>query len=95
MGSEMCIRDSGDTAAEKIWLKSLKNLATAICSFTNILDPEAVILGGGIANAGDRLFVPLRNYLDRCSGKRMTTRSSFYPRSWATSPAPTEPLPTR
>ena len=56
--------ENGDAEAENIWLKSLKDLATAICSFTNILDPEAVILGGGIANAGDRLFVPLRNYLD-------------------------------
>jgi len=63
-GEMMEAIENGDTAAEKIWLKSLKDLATAICSFTNILDPEAVILGGGIANAGDRLFVPLRNYLD-------------------------------
>ena len=56
--------ESGDAEAEKIWLKSVKDLATAICSFSNILDPEAVILGGGIAKAGDRLFLPLRNYLD-------------------------------
>ena len=55
---------NGDDEAEKIWLKSVKGLATAICSFSNILDPEAVILGGGIAKAGDRLFVPLREYLD-------------------------------
>ena len=56
--------ENGDDEAEKIWLKSVKGLATAICSFSNILDPEAVILGGGIAKAGDRLFVPLREYLD-------------------------------
>ena len=56
--------ESGDAEAEAVWLKSVKGLAAAICSFTNILDPEAVILGGGIANAGDRLFGPLREYLD-------------------------------
>ena len=56
--------ENGDTGAEKIWLKSVKGLATAICSFSNILDPEAVIIGGGIANAGDRLFGPLREYLN-------------------------------
>jgi glucokinase len=56
--------ENGDDEAEKIWLKSVKGLATAICSFSNILDPEAVILGGGIAKAGDRLFGPLREYLD-------------------------------
>ncbi len=56
--------EAGDSEAEKIWLKSIEDLATAICSFSNILDPEAVILGGGIANAGDRLFKPLREFLD-------------------------------
>ena len=56
--------ENGDVEAEEFWLKSIKDLATAICSFSNILDPEAIILGGGIAKAGDRLFVPLRNYLD-------------------------------
>ena len=56
--------ENGDDEAEEIWLKSVKGLATAICSFSNILDPEAVILGGGIAKAGNRLFVPLREHLE-------------------------------
>jgi glucokinase len=63
-GEMMEAIENGDTRAEKIWLKSVKGLATAICSFSNILDPEAVIIGGGIANAGDRLFGPLREYLN-------------------------------
>ena len=63
-GEMMKAIEAGDAEAEKIWLKSIEDLATAICSFSNILDPEAVILGGGIANAGDRLFKPLREVLD-------------------------------
>ena len=63
-GEMMEAIENGDDEAEEIWLKSVKGLATAICSFSNILDPEAVILGGGIAKAGDRLFGPLREYLD-------------------------------
>ena len=63
-GEMMKAIETGDAEAEKIWLKSIENLATAICSFSNILDPEAVILGGGIANAGERLFNPLREFLD-------------------------------
>jgi glucokinase len=55
--------ENGDAEAEKIWLKSVRDLATAICSFSNILDPEAVIIGGGISKAGDQLFVPLREYV--------------------------------
>jgi glucokinase len=31
----------------------------------NILDPQRVILGGGMIAAGDALFVPLRAAMDR------------------------------
>jgi glucokinase len=55
---------AGDARASAIWLKSVQILACAICSFTNILDPEAVIIGGGIARAGKALFDPLQEYLD-------------------------------
>lgn len=55
---------AGDTAATEIWLKSIKLLAHAIASFINILDPEMVIIGGGIARSGKILFEPLLNYLN-------------------------------
>lgn len=50
---------AGDAVAEEVWLRSIKALAVAIGSLTNVLDPEAVIIGGGIARAGDDLFGPL------------------------------------
>lgn len=34
-------------------------LAAGIAGIVNIFDPEAVVLSGGITNAGDKLFVPL------------------------------------
>ena len=49
----------GDGFAAEVWLKSIRALACACASFVNILDPEAIILGGGIAQAGDALFEPL------------------------------------
>lgn len=55
---------AGDGFATEVWLKSVKDLACAICSFINILDPEAVIIGGGIARAGPALFQPLQRFLD-------------------------------
>jgi glucokinase len=55
---------AGDRFATEVWRASVKALAAAICSFVNILDPEAAIIGGGIARAGDVLFKPLREDLD-------------------------------
>lgn len=55
---------NGDADATAIWLKSVKALAAAVCSFINILDPEAVIIGGGIARAEKVLFEPLERFLD-------------------------------
>lgn len=55
---------AGEREATRVWLASVKALAAAICSFVNILDPEAGIIGGGIARAGEALFKPLREYLD-------------------------------
>lgn len=51
---------AGESFALEVWQRSLKALAVAIGSFTNVLDPEAAILGGGIARAGDDLFEPLK-----------------------------------
>jgi glucokinase len=51
---------AGDEFACQVWLKSIRTLACALASFINILDPEAIILGGGIAQAGEALFGPLR-----------------------------------
>ena len=56
---------TGDPEATRIWQDSVDALGCAIASFINILDPEAVIIGGGIARAGEVLFSPLRQVLDR------------------------------
>ena len=56
---------AGDSYAAEVWLKSVKALAAGVVSFINITDPEAVIIGGGIARAGKALFEPLREMLDQ------------------------------
>lgn len=53
----------GDSFASEIWLTSLKKLAMALASLTNILSPEMIILGGGITEAGNDLFEPLEEYM--------------------------------
>jgi len=55
---------AGDAEASQIWLTSIEKLACGIASLINVLDPEVVILGGGIARAGEALFAPLRKHVD-------------------------------
>jgi glucokinase len=54
---------AGNAEATAIWLKAVRALACAIGSFVNVLDPEAVIIGGGIARSGGTLFEPLEKFV--------------------------------
>ena len=55
----------GDGEAEKVWAQMIRDLAAGVTSLINVLDPEAIVLGGGIAQAGEDLFQPLAAELDR------------------------------
>ncbi|MFL6208636.1 MAG: ROK family protein [Pyrinomonadaceae bacterium] len=55
---------AGDEAATRVWLRSVYQLACAVASVINLLDPEVVIIGGGIARADRALFDPLEEYLE-------------------------------
>jgi glucokinase len=54
-----------DPEARKIWLASVRALAAGITSLINALDPEVVILGGGITQAGAALVRPVREFLNQ------------------------------
>jgi len=69
----------GDPFASKVWLRSVKALACAIGSLINILDPEAVIIGGGIARAGESLFKPLQACLDQVEWRPTGSRVAVFP----------------
>ncbi len=49
----------GDQRAAEIWLASVDALARGLTSIINVIDPEVILLGGGIARAGAALFGPL------------------------------------
>ncbi|MGB8167794.1 MAG: ROK family protein [Chthoniobacteraceae bacterium] len=70
---------AGDSFARECWLESIRALACALASFVNILDPEAVILGGGIAQAGDALFTPLREEFARVEWRPTGASAPIFP----------------
>jgi len=54
----------GDADAARVWHSSVRALGAGVVSIINAVDPELVILGGGIAAAGEALLGPLAAYLD-------------------------------
>ncbi|HEX3252524.1 MAG TPA: ROK family protein [Pyrinomonadaceae bacterium] len=65
---------AGDKDASDVWLRSVFHLGAAIASFINAFDPEIVIVGGGIAQAGPALFDPLAKCLDKFEWRPMDHR---------------------
>jgi glucokinase len=55
----------GSSEATRIWLTSIEALGAALAGLINVLDPELVVIGGGIADADEALFEPLQAVLDR------------------------------
>ncbi|GAA1506282.1 ROK family protein [Agromyces terreus] len=54
----------GDPVAASVWNDALDALADALARLAAILAPEAIVIGGGLSQAGDALFAPLRERLD-------------------------------
>lgn len=51
---------AGDTMASKVWYDTIRYLSIGVGNIFHALAPEAVIIGGGVATAGEQLFEPLR-----------------------------------
>ena len=57
----------GDKTAQRVVEQFVGYLSEGIADFVNILRPEAIVLGGGIANEGEALFEPLRRAVNERS----------------------------
>lgn len=54
---------TGDAAAGVVWQEAVDGLARACAMITNLLGPEAIVIGGGLGLAGELLLTPLRQRL--------------------------------
>ncbi|MDP3011625.1 MAG: ROK family protein, partial [Candidatus Hydromicrobium sp.] len=52
----------GDNLCKRVVEETGKYLGIGIAYIVNIINPEMVILGGGMANAGNLIFEPVRKY---------------------------------
>ena len=59
----------GDAVAQAVWEETGVMLGAALANVVWLLNPDAIILGGGVAQAGELLFEPVRRTLHaRVSG---------------------------
>ncbi|WP_449486515.1 ROK family protein [Streptomyces avidinii] len=56
--------ESGDGAAQEVWLAAIGALADGLVTAITLLDPRTLIIGGGLAEAGETLFTPLRTAVE-------------------------------
>ena len=70
---------SGDSGARQAWTRSVRCLAAGVSSLINVLDPEVVVIGGGIAKAGEILFEPLARELERFEWRPTDTAVEIVP----------------
>jgi glucokinase len=56
-------RLDSDPVARAVWVKAIEALALALATTTLLIDPGLIVLGGGLARAGDALLKPLSGRL--------------------------------
>jgi glucokinase len=54
---------AGDAAAGRVWREAVQALADGLLTAQALFDVEAVVVGGGLAEAGEALLEPLRTAL--------------------------------
>jgi len=55
-------RRAGDELAAEVWDEAAHYLAMGCLSLARIFDPDMIVLGGGMTNAGDDLMTPLKKH---------------------------------
>ena len=55
---------TGDPVAARVWEEAIDCLSDALLTTAALLDPDRVVVGGGLAECGDALMAPLRKSLE-------------------------------
>ena len=58
-------RDAGDPTAMAVVDQYLEYLAQGISNLINLLEPDTVVLGGGVSAQGEKLLAPLRRLIQK------------------------------
>jgi glucokinase len=70
--ADVVARYATDASAARVWREATEALGLGLAACTMLLDPALIVLGGGLAQAGDALIEPVRAEL----GARLTWRAA-------------------
>ena len=66
--------EAEDRQAREVWQHAVDALADGLVTALTLLDPRTLIIGGGLAEAGETLFTPLREAVrDRITFQKLPT----------------------
>ena len=57
--------EAGDASARRVIADAGRHIGTAAASLSNLFDPQLLVIGGELAQAGELLLAPLRHALER------------------------------
>jgi glucokinase len=63
---------AGDPVARQLWSQLGRELGVALANVVWLLNPDSIVIGGGVAKAGDLLFDPIRRTI------QSVTMPTFY-----------------
>jgi glucokinase len=52
--------DGGDAVARKVWEEAGFHIGITLCDIVWLLNPDRIVIGGGVAKAGEYVFAPIR-----------------------------------
>jgi predicted NBD/HSP70 family sugar kinase len=58
---------AGDLGCSRVIQDAGRRVGVAIAGLVNLLNPEVIVVGGRMAEAGELIMVPMREALDRCA----------------------------
>ena len=70
---------AGDAVASAAVDEAIETLAWGLGTAANVVNPEVIVVGGGMARAGDRLFGPLREAFPRYALRRVALAAQIVP----------------
>jgi len=71
--------EAGDPLANKVVDEAIETLAWGLGTAANVVNPEVIVVGGGMSKAGDRLFTPLRAAFPRYALRRVAIAATIVP----------------